>query len=75
MGGRIKELRVRFDLSQSELGRRVGVDRSAVAQWELGYTANIKNETLIKLCRLFDVTYEYLVLGLPPEKPEKRGSR
>jgi len=43
---RITDARHRSGMSQSELSRRIGVTKSAVSQWELGATKDIK-------CRFF----------------------
>lgn len=35
----VREMRLRAGLTQRELARRVGVDRSTVTKWELGISA------------------------------------
>lgn len=57
---RLKELRKRADVSQSELGEILGVTGQTVLNWENGiYEPKI--EHLIKLADYFNVTIDYLV--------------
>ena len=57
---RLKELRKRADISQSELGEVLGVTGQTVLNWENGiYEPKI--EHLIKLADYFNVTIDYLV--------------
>lgn len=62
LGHRIYELRLARNWSQVELGKRLGVAKQTVSNWE---NDNIQPsiEMLIRLSRLFDVTTDYL-LGL-----------
>ena len=63
MGDRIKMLRESKDYSQAQLGSLVGVSKSAVSQWELGQTTNIKLQTFLRLLEVLGTKYEYLVFG------------
>ena len=68
MGERIRKAReaVRIrgkPMSQGELGRRIGVQRASVSQWESGTTKSIKGEHLIKLARELNQPQEYLLHG------------
>ena len=62
LGTRITELRSALGWSQVELAKRLGVAKQTVSNWE---NENIQPsiEMLIRLTRLFGVTYDYL-LGL-----------
>ena len=60
-GTRIKELRLLADLSQEELGRRVGVQRAAINKYEKGRVTNIPIETIEKMATVFDVSPTYIV--------------
>lgn len=40
-GDRIKELRILNNLTQEELGEKVGVKKAAVQKWESGITKNL----------------------------------
>ena len=61
MGQRIKELRTLADMSQEELGRRVGVQRAAINKYEKGTVENIPIVTIEKIARVFDVSPQYIV--------------
>ena len=61
MGERIKYLRILADMSQEELGNRVGVQRAAINKYEKGSVTNIPIATIEKIARIFDVSPTYLV--------------
>lgn len=61
MGDRIKYLREKANLTQEELGDKVGVKKAAVNKWESGITKNLKRTTIKKLSELFEVTPSYLM--------------
>lgn len=46
VGSLIKEARLKKGLTQDELGKIVGVQKSAVAKWENGRVSNIKRSHL-----------------------------
>lgn len=60
-GERIKELRILADMSQEELGRRVGLQRAAINKYEKGRVTNIPIETVESMARVFDVSPTYIV--------------
>lgn len=72
MGDRIRMLRQSKDYSLAQLGALVGVSKSAVSQWELGQTANIKLQTFLRLLEVLGTKYEYLVFGAS-RAPAPRG--
>lgn len=57
---RVKELREDMALSQSMLGRKIGVKQSAVGMWESGRSMPEIN-TLIALADYFNVSVDYLL--------------
>lgn len=59
---RLKELRSEAKLTQKNLSVKLGTTNSSICDWECGRTEP-SIEQIIKLCRLFDVTSDYL-LGL-----------
>ena len=61
IGERIKYLRVLADMSQEELGNRVGVQRAAINKYEKGMVTNIPISTIEKIAKTFDVSPTYLV--------------
>ncbi len=56
---RIRELRQEKNLSQEELARLLGVDRSTVAKWEIG-TNLPRAEKLITLAKIFGCSVDKL---------------
>ena len=60
-GSRIRELRVIADMSQEELGRRVGVQRAAIQKYEKGTVENIPIRTIEKMANVFNVSPTYIV--------------
>lgn len=60
-GAKIKYLRSLTDMSQEELGRRVGVQRAAINKYEKGTVENIPIKTIEKIARVFDVSPTYIV--------------
>ena len=60
-GARIKYLRSLADMSQEELGKRVGVQRAAINKYEKGSVTNIPITTIEKIARVFDVSPTYIV--------------
>ena len=57
---KIKELRTTKGISQAELGRFVGVERSTICQYEKG-TRMPDNNILIKIADYFGVSVDYLL--------------
>lgn len=60
-GSKIRELRLLADMSQEELGRRVGVQRAAIQKYEKGTVINVPIATIEKIATVFDVSPTYLV--------------
>jgi len=57
---RIIDLRESADMKQAELGRRLGLDRSAMSKIENG-TRKVSSDELAKLSEIFSVTTDYLL--------------
>ena len=57
---KLKQLRNGVNLSQKEVAQKLGVTRSAYANYEQG-TREPDFETLKKICFLFDCTSDYLI--------------
>lgn len=71
MSNRIRQVRISKKLSQSQLAAQVGVQRSAVAQWErhgAGTTPNM--EHLIRVAVATGACIEWLATGRGPIYPE-----
>ena len=62
IGERINQLRVRNNLSQSELGRRAGVPVSTISMLESGIRSGdtMSVDTARKLARALSVTMDFL---------------
>lgn len=60
VGKRIKELRKRLSLTQEELAERVGVSRSALANYESGLREP-KGDILVRFAKVFNITTDYLL--------------
>lgn len=67
-GERIKQLRKEHNMTQEELGAKIGVQKAAIQKYEKGTVKNIKRDSLIKLAQCLDTTPEYL-LGWDEEVP------
>lgn len=61
MGDRIKQLRIEHGLTQTELGKYIGVQKSAIRKYEKGEVQNMKRSTIQILSNLFNVAPTYLM--------------
>lgn len=64
----IKDARKAKGLTQEELGKRVGVQKSAIAKYENGKVVNIKRSTLQKLADALDLRGSDLIIGSDPKE-------
>lgn len=60
IGERIQELRIRNNMTQSDLARKMRVTRSSVNAWEMGISIP-STEKIIDLSFFFNVSIDYLV--------------
>lgn len=75
LGQIIREARKAKGLTQEELGRMLGIEKSAVAKYENGRVINIKRATLQKLSEILDISPAELIAGSEVEDtPENQGS-
>ena len=63
LGARIKEAREAMGWTQSELGKAVGVSKSAVSQWEKGAVQNLKLGNLFTAAQVLHRDVRQLVFG------------
>lgn len=61
IGEKIKTLRKSMNLTQTELGAKVGVQKNAVSKWETGRVEDIPTSTIKALAELFQVPTSYLI--------------
>ena len=68
MGQRIKELRIKNGLTQEELGKYIGVQKSAIRKYEKGEVKNIKSSSIKILSKIFNISPSYLMCIDEPRK-------
>lgn len=68
IGTLIREARMSKGLTQEELGKLVGVQKSAIAKYENGRVVNIKRSTLQKLATVLNLKGSDLVIGHNPKE-------
>lgn len=68
MGQRIRNARIAKGLTQEELGRLVGVQKSAIAKYETGRVVNIKRSTVQKIVSALNIRPSELMFEEPPEQ-------
>ena len=68
---RIRQVRLKAKMSQSQLGQCVGVHRSAVALWESPKGSFPSVEHLIGIARTTDCCFEWLATGRGPMYPQQ----
>ncbi len=57
---RISELRTQFGITQTELAKRLGVTRSSVNAWELGFaTPQLKH--IVEMSKIFGTTVDAIL--------------
>lgn len=61
MAERIKYLRKKNDLTQEELGKIIGVQKSAIRKYEKGEVQNLKRTTIKTMADYFGVSPSYLL--------------
>ena len=61
MGQRIKDLRKQHKMTQSELGSKIGVGKTAIVKYEKGEVENLPKATIEKMAVLFGVSPAYIM--------------
>ena len=74
MGERIKKLRIEKGLTQEELGKYIGVQKSAIRKYEKGDVQNLKRNSIEILANLFNVTPSYLMCLEDENKQESQSA-
>lgn len=70
IGDRIQDRRTYLGMTMEELGKKVGVQRSAVNKWEKGVVTNIRASTIAKIAYALDVSPVWL-LGLEDDQQKQ----
>lgn len=70
LGSRIKQLRLKANLSKAALARRVGVSDVTISYWESGTIRQIGHERLVALTEALDCTLSDLLQGTPAPPPQ-----
>lgn len=61
MGERLKELRIKKDVTQEEVGKIINVSKATIMKYEKGLVENLKRSSIEKLAKYFEVTPSYLM--------------
>lgn len=69
-GERIRQLRIEHQMTQEELGAKVGVQKAAIYKYENGLVVNLKRSILEKLALVLDTTPTYL-MGMEDAEPAR----
>ncbi|MBR3743147.1 MAG: helix-turn-helix transcriptional regulator [Clostridia bacterium] len=69
IGGRIKELRERAEISQQELADSIGVSREKIAKIE-GGEREAKAQDIIRMAEIFRTTTDWITKGIQPNNTE-----
>lgn len=75
VGTLIKEARIAKGLTQEELGKLVGVQKSAIAKYENGRVVNIKRSTLQKLATALNLKGSDLIIQSNPKEAAELSAR
>lgn len=68
IGQKIREARLSKGLTQEELGKLVGLQKSAIAKYENGIVVNIKRSTLQKLAQALNLRGSDLIIESNPKE-------
>lgn len=63
MDNRVKQLRQFLNISQEGFGKRIGITKSSVSNFEKG-TRNMSEQTMKSICREFNVSIAWLKEGI-----------
>ena len=72
IGEKIKEARIRKGLTQEELGKALGVQKSAIAKYENGRVVNIKRSILKKISDTLGIAPSELIFETYMEEEQKK---
>lgn len=58
---RIKALRIQHKYTMEMLAEKINVSKSTIAKWENGYVENMRQESIMKLASVFNVSPTYIM--------------
>lgn len=67
IGKKIRELRIKNNMTQAELGALLGVKKSAVQKYEAGAAVNLRADKIKILCSVFHVLPRYFIFDSDDE--------
>lgn len=70
IGNKIKTARIAKGMTQEELGKHLGVQKSAIAKYESGRVVNIKRSTLKKISDILDIRASELIFDEQKQSTE-----
>ena len=65
----IKSLRLKNNMTQEELGKHLGIQKSAIRKYESGLVENIPRSSILKMATLFGVKPSY-IMGFEEENEQ-----
>ena len=68
IGQKIREARIAKGMTQADLGKLIGLQKSAIAKYESGRVVNIKRSTLQKLAAALDLRGSDLIIESNPKE-------
>ncbi|MGF3141288.1 helix-turn-helix transcriptional regulator [Facklamia sp. P13064] len=68
-GNRLKELRDRYNMTQSELAKRLNTTQQSIGRWEVGKTEP-SIEVIKEIATIFNVSVDYLLGHSSPKDIE-----
>jgi transcriptional regulator with XRE-family HTH domain len=72
IGDKIRNARINKGMTQEELGKALGVQKSAIAKYEKGRVVNIKRTTLKKLSDILGIAPSELIFDAYIEEEQKK---
>lgn len=72
VGDKIKTARISKGMTQEELGKALGVQKSAIAKYENGRVVNIKRSTLKKISDILGIAPSELIFDAYIEEEQKK---
>ena len=69
IGNKIKNARIAKGMTQEELGKQLGVQKSAIAKYENGRVVNIKRSTLKKISDILGIRASELIFDEEQKQP------